>query len=304
MGRSLFDKVWDAHVVEELPGGNALLFIDRIIAIEITTPQPAAEIAERFGDRLFDPDRIMAINDHVSPAKDTESAIQSHALRMWAKRHGVVFYDVGNNGICHVVAPERGYIEPGMTLVCGDSHTCTHGAFGAFALGIGSTAQGGAMLSGAIIMEKPKVLRVNVNGRLRPGVTAKDLTLTVIATVGFKGATGCVIEYHGSAIDALSMEERLTLCNMAIEAGATTGMCEPDETTIEYLRGREVQPKGDAFERKASAWRVKSRSRRDLRTGRRNRCVGDHHRGELGDEPRRDGRDRRRRSGRRRAQKP
>jgi 3-isopropylmalate/(R)-2-methylmalate dehydratase large subunit len=256
MPRTLFDKVWDAHVVEELPGGNALLFVDRIIAIEITTPQPAAEIAERFGDRLFDPSAIVAINDHVSPAKDTETAIQANALRAWAKRHGIVFYDVGNNGICHVVVPERGYVEPGMTLICGDSHTCTHGAFGAFALGVGSSVQGGAMLSGCIIQQKPKVIRVNVNGRLHPSATAKDLALTVIATLGFKGGTGCVLEYHGSAIRALSMEERMTLCNMAIEAGATTGMIQPDETTIAYLRGREAQPHGVEFEKKAAYWRT------------------------------------------------
>src|SRR5579872_4587285 len=169
MSKTLFDKVWDSHIVEELPGGNALLYVDRIIAIEITTPQPAAEIQERFGDTLFDPSVIVAINDHVSPAKDTETAIQANALRQWAKRQGVVFYDVGNNGICHVVVPERGYVEPGMTLICGDSHTCTHGAFGAFALGIGSTVQGGAMLSGCIIMQRPKVIRINVEGRLKNG---------------------------------------------------------------------------------------------------------------------------------------
>ena len=256
MPQTLFEKVWNAHVVEELPGDNALLYVDRIIAIEITTPQPAAEIEERFGDKLFDPSAIVAINDHVSPAKDTETAVQANALRQWAKRHGVVFYDIGNNGICHVVIPERGYVEPGITLICGDSHTCTHGAFGAFALGIGSSVQGGAMLSGCIIQQKPKVIRVNVNGRLHPSATAKDLALTVIATLGFKGGTGCVLEYHGDAIRALSMEERMTLCNMAIEAGATTGMIEPDETTIEYLRGREAQPKDAAFETKAAYWRT------------------------------------------------
>ena len=256
MSKTLFDKVWDSHIVEELPGGNALLYVDRIIAIEITTPQPAAEIEERFGDTLFDPSVIVAINDHVSPAKDTETAIQANALRQWAKRQGVVFYDVGNNGICHVVVPERGYVEPGMTLICGDSHTCTHGAFGAFALGIGSTVQGGAMLSGCIIMQKPKVIRINVEGRLKNGATAKDLALTVIKTLGFKGGTGCVLEYHGSTIRSLSMEERMTLCNMAIEAGATTGMIQPDETTIQYLRGREGQPRGPEFEKKAAKWRM------------------------------------------------
>ncbi|MGH7326787.1 MAG: 3-isopropylmalate dehydratase large subunit [Polyangiaceae bacterium] len=256
MSKTLFDKVWDSHVVEELPGGNALLYVDRIIAIEITTPQPAAEIQERFGDRLFDKTAIVAINDHVSPAKDTETAIQANALRQWAKRHDVIFYDVGNNGICHVVVPERGYVEPGMTLICGDSHTCTHGAFGAFALGVGSSVQGGAMLSGCIIMQKPKVIRINVEGRLKNGATAKDLALTVIKTLGFKGGTGCVLEYHGSTIRALSMEERMTLCNMAIEAGATTGMIQPDETTMQYLRGREGQPRGPEFEKKAATWRM------------------------------------------------
>ncbi|MBV8151382.1 MAG: 3-isopropylmalate dehydratase large subunit, partial [Candidatus Eremiobacteraeota bacterium] len=256
MGRTLLDKVWDAHVVEELPGRNALLFVDRIIAIEITTPQPAEEIRERFGDRLFDPARIVAMNDHVSPAKDTDTAIQANAIRRWAKRHGIAFFDIGNNGICHVLVPERGYVEPGLTLICGDSHTCTHGAFGAFALGVGSSVQGGAMLSGCLVMQKPKVIRVNVRGRLGGSATAKDLTLSIIAALGFKGGTGCVIEYHGPAIAALSMEERMTLCNMAIEAGATTGMCEPDETTIEYLRGREAQPTGAAFEKKAAFWRT------------------------------------------------
>jgi len=254
--RTLFQKVWDAHVIEQLPGDNALLAIDRIIAIEITTPQPAAEIKERFGDRYFDLSSIVAIIDHVSPAKDTETAVQGQALRTWAKEKGVVFYDIGNNGICHVVTPERGWVEPGITLICGDSHTCTHGAFGAYALGIGSSVQCGAMLAGAIIQKRPKVIRINVSGKLLPSATAKDLALTVIATLGFQGGTGAVLEYHGTAIQALSMEERMTLCNMAIEAGASTGIVEPDETTIEYLRGREAQPKGEAFESKAAHWRT------------------------------------------------
>jgi 3-isopropylmalate/(R)-2-methylmalate dehydratase large subunit len=254
--QSLFDKVWNAHLVEELPGNNALVFVDRVVAHEITTPQGALEIERSFGDRLFDPKRIVAINDHVSPAKDTETAIQAKVLRDWAKRHGIVLYDLGRNGICHVVAPERGYVEPGMTLACGDSHTCTLGAFGAFALGIGSTAQGGAMLAGCLVLQRPKVMRVTVNGALSHGATAKDLALHVIATLGFKGGTGFVLEYAGTCIDALSMDERMTLCNMAIEAGATTGMCPPDETTYSYLRGRENQPVGEAFETKVTAWRA------------------------------------------------
>jgi 3-isopropylmalate/(R)-2-methylmalate dehydratase large subunit len=255
MLQSLFEKVWNAHVVEALPGDNALVFVDRVVAHEITTPQGALEIERYYDDKLYDPNRIVAINDHVSPAKDTETAIQAKVLRDWAKRHKIVLYDMGQNGICHVVAPERGFVEPGMTLACGDSHTCTLGAFGAFALGVGSTAQGGAMLAGCLVLQRPKVMRVNVTGRLQGGATAKDLALHVIATLGFKGGTGYVLEYAGDTIASLSMDERMTLCNMAIEAGATTGMCPPDETTFSYLRGREHQPTGDAFEQKVDAWR-------------------------------------------------
>ena len=256
MGKSLFEKVWDRHIVEQLPGDNALVFIDRVVAHEITTPQGALEIEQDFDDTLYDPKRIVAINDHVSPAKDADTAIQAQVLRVWAKRHGIRLYDIGENGICHVVVPERGYVEPGMTLCCGDSHTCTLGAFGAFALGIGSTAQGGAMLASCLVLSRPKVMKIEVTGTLGNAATAKDLALSVIAHIGFKGGTGYVIEYTGSAISALSMEERMTLCNMAIESGATTGMIAPDETTIEYLRGRENQPDGEAFEAKATAWRA------------------------------------------------
>ena len=254
MGKTLFEKVWDRHVVEQLPGDNALVFIDRVVAHEITTPQGALEIEHDFGDVLYDPDRIVAINDHVSPAKDAATAIQAQVLRNWAKRHGIRLYDIGENGICHVVVPERGYVEPGMTLCCGDSHTCTLGAFGAFALGIGTSAQGGAMLAGCLVLQRPKTMRVEVTGSLGNGATAKDLALTVISTIGFKGGTGYVIEYTGSAIEALSMEERMTLCNMAIESGATTGMVAPDETTIAYLRGRGVQPDGAAYDAKSVSW--------------------------------------------------
>jgi 3-isopropylmalate/(R)-2-methylmalate dehydratase large subunit len=254
--KSLFEKVWNEHVVETLPGENALVFVDRVVAHEITTPQGALEIERRYADELFDPARIVAINDHVSPAKDTETAIQAKVLRDWAKRHGIVLYDLGSNGICHVVAPERGYVEPGMTIACGDSHTCTLGAFGAFALGVGSTAQGGAMLAGCLILGRPKVMRITLEGQLQSGATAKDLALTVVGTLGFKGGTGYVLEYAGEALATLSMDERMTLCNMAIEAGATTGMIPPDETTFSYLRGRENQPTGDAFEAKVDAWRA------------------------------------------------
>ncbi len=244
MNRSLFDKVWDAHVVEELAGGNALVFMDLVVAHEITTPQGAIAIEKDFGDALYDKRRIVAMNDHVSPAKDTATAIQAQVVRRWAKRQGITMHDIGDNGICHVIVPERGYVTPGMTVCCGDSHTCTLGAFGAFALGIGTTAQAGAMLAGCLILQRPKVMRVEVTGRLPSDATAKDLALAVIATIGFRGGTGYVLEYTGSAIRALSMEERMTLCNMAIESGATSGIIAADETTQAYLAATPLQPSG------------------------------------------------------------
>ena len=249
MRRSLFDKVWDAHVVEELPGGNALVFMDLIVAHEITTPPGAIAIEKDFGDRLYDPQRIVAMIDHVAPAKDSATALQAQTVRTWAKRHGIRFHDIGDNGICHVIVPERGYVTPGMTVCCGDSHTCTLGAFGAFALGIGTTAQAGAMLGGCLILQRPKVMRVEVTGMLSPDATAKDLALTVIATIGFRGGTGYVLEYTGSAIRALTMEQRMTLCNMAIEAGATTGIIASDETTAAYIAATPQAPVGWFAER-------------------------------------------------------
>jgi len=249
VNRSLFDKVWEAHIVEELAGGNALVFMDLVVAHEITTPQGAIAIEKDFGDQLYDKRRIVAMNDHVSPAKDTATAIQAQVVRRWAKRQGITMHDIGDNGICHVIVPERGYVTPGMTVCCGDSHTCTLGAFGAFALGIGTTAQAGAMLAGCLILQRPKVMRVEVTGLLPADATAKDLALALISTIGFRGGTGYVLEYTGSAIRALSMEERMTLCNMAIESGATSGIIEADDTTEAYLRGTPLAPAGYRAER-------------------------------------------------------
>lgn len=239
MSKSVFEKIWNSHIVEELPGSNYLIFMDQIVAHEITTPQGAIEIDKDFNGKLYDPNKIIAINDHVSPAKDTATAIQAKVLRDWAKKHNVKIFDIGNNGICHVVAPERGYVTPGMTLCCGDSHTGTNGAFGAFALGIGTTAQAGAMLAGCLILNKPKTFRVLINGKLPKYVYAKDVILAIIGKITFKGATGYVLEYSGSAVEAMSMEERMTMCNMSIEAGATSGMINPDQITIDYLWGKE-----------------------------------------------------------------
>lgn len=239
MGKSVFEKIWDSHTVEELPGRNSLIFMDQIVAHEITTPQGALEIDENFDGKIYAPNRIIAINDHVSPAKDTATAIQAKVLRDWAHKHNIKLFDIGDNGICHVVAPERGYVQPGMTLCCGDSHTGTNGAFGAFALGIGTTAQAGAMLAQCLILHKPKTFRVLIEGKLPNFVYAKDAILAIIGKITFKGATGYVLEYAGSTVSDMSMEERMTMCNMSIEAGATSGMISPDQVTIDYLKGKE-----------------------------------------------------------------
>jgi 3-isopropylmalate/(R)-2-methylmalate dehydratase large subunit len=240
--KSLFDKIWESHVVEELPGGSALIFIDLTVAHEITSPQGILAIERQFDDTIYDPQRIVSLIDHVAPAKDTATAIQAQTLRSWAKRQGIRFHDIGNNGICHVIVPEQGYVTPGMTIACGDSHTGTLGAFGTFALGVGSTAQAGAMLAGVLILERPKTMKIEVTGKLQPGVTAKDLVLTIIRTIGFKGGTGFVLEYAGSAVSALSMDERMTLCNMSIEAGATSGLVPADEKTAAFLAETNLKP--------------------------------------------------------------
>src|SRR3989338_8974773 len=253
--KSVFEKIWDSHIVEKLPGNNYLIFMDQIVAHEITTPQGAVEIDKNFGGKLFEPKRIIAINDHVSPAKDTATAIQAKVLRDWAKKHKVKIFDVGDNGICHVVAPERGYVQPGITLCCGDSHTGTNGAFGAFALGIGTTAQAGAMLAQCLILNKPKTFKIQIDGKLPLYVYAKDVILAIIGKMTFRGATGYVLEYSGSTIESMSMEERMTMCNMSIEAGATSGMVSPDKTTVDYLWGKEVITKDkNEFEKLKNKW--------------------------------------------------
>ncbi len=240
MSDTYFDRVWNAHVVESLADGNDLLFIDRVVAHEITTPPGAVQIERDFDDVLYDPHSIVAVNDHVSPANDPATAEQARHLRRWATRHDIELYDLGNNGIAHVLVPERGMVRPGMTLCCGDSHTCTLGAFGAIAFGVGTTAQAGAMLAGCVVVKRPKVMRVRIEGELKPPATAKDVALTVIGRLGADGARGYAIEYCGGAVRAMSMEERMTLCNMSIECGATTGCVRPDAVTHAYLADRGV----------------------------------------------------------------
>ena len=240
--QTLFDKLWEGHVVERLPAENALIFVDLVVAHELTTPQAINWIQQQFDDQLYDARRIVSVIDHVAPAKDAATAIQAQTLRAWAKRQNIRFHDIGDNGICHVIVPEKGYVRPGMVIACGDSHTSTLGAFGTFALGVGSTAQAGAMLAQVLLLQRPKTMQIDITGKLGPDVSAKDLILTIIREIGFRGATGYVIEYTGAAIESLSMEERMTVCNMSIEAGATAGLIAADEKTAQYLSERTGTP--------------------------------------------------------------
>jgi len=238
MSGTYFDAVWDAHVVERLPDGNDLLAIDQVVAHEITTPPAIGQIEREFGGALFDASAIVAVNDHVSPAKDAATALQAQSLRTWAKRNEIPLYDVGDNGICHVLVPERGLVSPGTTVVCGDSHTCTLGAMGALAIGVGTTVQAGAMLAGCAVFKRPQVLEIRLHGRRARRTSAKDLALAYVRALGAGGGAGFALEFTGAALADLSVDERLTLCNMAVEAGATTAVVAPDAATAAYVRER------------------------------------------------------------------
>jgi 3-isopropylmalate/(R)-2-methylmalate dehydratase large subunit len=237
MGRTLAEKIFDAHVIDKPFEDTWVLKLDRVFCHEITTPIAVNDLVSRNMDHVFDTEKIKAVIDHVSPAKDSKTAEQGKTLRQWARRHGIKdFFDIGANGVCHAIFPEKGFVRPGFTVIMGDSHTCTHGAFGAFAAGVGTTDLEVGILKGVCVFRKPETLRVNLNGAAPGGVSAKDLILAVIARVGVAGATGMVMEFRGPAAEALSMEGRMTLCNMAVEAGATSGVCMPDKVTVEYLR--------------------------------------------------------------------
>jgi 3-isopropylmalate/(R)-2-methylmalate dehydratase large subunit len=244
MAMTLLDKIWTSHVVEHVAGRDALLFVDLIVAHELGTPIGIRALERHFDGAVYDAGRIVSLVDHVAPAKDSATALQAHTLRHWAKRHGIRFHDIGDNGICHVVVSERGYVTPGMVIVCGDSHTATLGAFGCLALGVGNTVQTGVLLAQVVLMQRPKAMKIEVTGTLAPDVTAKDLILTIIGTIGFMGGNGYVIEYAGSAIERLSMDERMTICNMSAEAGATAGLIAPDATTAAYLANTPLAPAG------------------------------------------------------------
>ncbi len=234
-GRTAFQKIIDEHLVKILPDGRMVLKLDWVWGHEITAPNSILDMKARELDVVFNPNRIKVMIDHVNPAKDTASAIQGKILREWSKQHGVEFLDVGNNGVCHAVIPEKGWILPGQTGIMGDSHTCTHGAFGAFTAGVGSTELENAIITGLWICPPQKVFYVKFTGKLPANVFAKDLILALIKKIGVKGATNAVIEFGGSVVEEMSMDSRMTLANMAVEAGATSGLIGVDIHTVNYL---------------------------------------------------------------------
>ncbi len=236
MGKTIAEKIFDAHHVDNPSEDVHVIRLDAVFCHEITTPTAIVDLQRRGKDRVFDPERIKAVIDHVTPAKDAKTAAQGKTLRDWARRHGIRdFFDIGRNGICHALFPEMGFVRPGYTVIMGDSHTCTHGAFGAFAAGVGTTDLEVGILKGVCAFHYPKTIRVHITGRLRPGVFAKDVILSVIGRLGVNGATDRVVEFVGPVVAQMSMEARMTLCNMAIEAGGTCGICMPDQTTVDYL---------------------------------------------------------------------
>lgn len=260
--RTLFDKIWDSHVVTRVEGGPDQLYIDRHYCHEVTSPQAFEGLRQR-GLKVFRPERTYCSPDHNIPTHDQDKTIEDpvsrHAvdtLKSNAEANGLNYYGPTHplNGIIHVIGPEQALTQPGYTIVCGDSHTSTHGAMGAVAFGIGTSEVEMVLASQCILQPKPKTMRVTVNGKLHHGVTAKDVTLYIISRLGTDGATGYFVEYAGEAIRSLSMEGRMTLCNMSIEMGARGGMVGPDNVTVEYLRGKAHAPQGEEFEQAASRW--------------------------------------------------
>jgi 3-isopropylmalate/(R)-2-methylmalate dehydratase large subunit len=264
--KTLYDKIWDAHVAHESEDGTCLLYIDRHLVHEVTSPQ-AFEGLRMAGRKVRAPEKTIAVPDHNVPTTldranaatmTEESRIQVEALDKNAKDFGIHYYPVSDvrQGIVHIVGPEQGWTLPGMTVVCGDSHTATHGAFGSLAHGIGTSEVEHVLATQTLIQKKSKNMKVEITGKLRPGVTAKDITLSVIGATGTAGGTGYVIEYCGEAIRDLSMEGRMTVCNMAIEGGARAGLIAPDEKTFEYVKGRPHAPKGAAWEAALAYWQT------------------------------------------------
>ena len=236
MGKTTVQKIFDAHRIDSPAEGVSILNLDRVFCHEITTPIALNDLVAIGKDRVFDRTKIKAVIDHVTPAKDSKTAEQGKTLRDWARRHDIPdFFDIGANGVCHAIFPEKGFVRPGFTVIMGDSHTCTHGAFGAFAAGVGTTDLEVGILKGVCSMRDPETIKININGELPAGVYAKDVILYVIKMLTVNGATDRVIEFAGETVAAMSMESRMTLCNMAIEAGGTCGICYPDMVTVDYL---------------------------------------------------------------------
>ncbi len=264
MSKTLFDKIWDAHVVSEIEDGPSQLYIDRLYCHEVTSPQAFEGLRER-GIGCLRPQRVYCMPDHNIPTHDQDKPIsdpvsraQVEALERNAAEFGLTYYgmDSPDNGIIHVVGPEKGLSLPGMTIVCGDSHTSTHGAVGAVAFGIGTSEVEMALASQCILQPKPKTMSIRVDGVLGRGVTAKDIALYIIMKLTTSGATGYFVEYRGEAVRSLSMEGRLTLCNLSIEMGARGGLVAPDETTFEYLKGRQYAPKGADWDKAVAYWKT------------------------------------------------
>ncbi len=262
--RTLFDKIWDHHVVHRQEDGASILYIDRHLVHEVTSPQ-AFEGLRLAGRTVRRPEATLAVADHNVPTTDRsqgitdpESRLQVETLEANARDFGVRYFGMGDirQGVVHIIGPEQGFTLPGMTIVCGDSHTSTHGAFGALAFGIGTSEVEHVLATQTLQQQPAKNMRITVEGALPPGVTAKDLALAIIGTIGTAGGTGYVIEYAGQAIRDLSMEGRMTVCNMSIEAGARAGLIAPDETTFAYLMGRPLAPKGAAWEQAVAAWKA------------------------------------------------
>ena len=262
--RTLYDKIWDDHVVDAQPDGTTLIYIDRHLVHEVTSPQ-AFEGLRLTGRKVRSPERTLLVVDHnvpttdrSQPITDPESKAQIEYLADNAKYFGLEYYDEHDvrQGVVHIIGPEQGFTLPGTTIVCGDSHTATHGAFGALAHGIGTSEVEHVLATQTLIQQKSKNMRVTVNGTIPPGVTAKDIVLAIIGKIGTAGGTSCVIEYAGEAIEALSMEGRMTVCNMSIEAGARAGIIAPDEKTFEYLKGRPKAPKGAHWDQAVAYWRT------------------------------------------------
>lgn len=277
MGKTLFDKIWDAHVVQNVPDGPTQLYIDRLYCHEVTSPQAFDTLRDK-GIGVLRPQQIFAMPDHDIPSAlptgngkwklengecaaltidDEKGRVQVETLKRNCEEFGIHHFDMGtkDNGIIHVVGPEKGLSLPGMTIVCGDSHTSTHGAVGAIAMGIGTSEVAQVLASQCILQQKPKTMRINIEGALPVGTTAKDVALYIMAQMTTSGATGYAVEYAGSTIRSMSMEGRLTLSNLSIEMGSRAGLIAPDDVTFEYLRGREYSPKGEAWEQAVAEWR-------------------------------------------------